>query len=401
MKRKLKKELLDHFQSMECTETESSDNRNGDLQNCIDSICKLSKISIDSITVYSNLENPLFFEWETRMIPTMYMLQIVDILPIMTTPKLVIEKLRNGSDLFVGGVISYQAFQKNDLVAIATHDPISIYCVGVATIDSSQMDTMENGSVWSPLHWVDDFLWKLGNEKQLECKRVENTTESDVVEIAPCVVESETKVESKDSQDPIIMDELLCSSFLVTISGLEPPVLASQVFSIQVTSNPTLDLKKSSFKKLQKFIKTMEKRGLIESKEKQGNLYITKVYYTAETPAKVSKQTLKKHENVCKSSILYKVPNVPALQQIISFCDDRHLEYWSPKEIRIMLSEYFIKKDLIDQENKRMVRLDDVLQKLCKNTYMERDKVFEKLETMMIPYYELIMNGKSDIRYNL
>lgn len=86
-----------------------------------------------------------------------------------------------------------------------------------------------------------------------------------------CVVESETKVESKDSQDPIIMDELLYSSFLATISGLEPPVLASQVFSIQVTSNPSLDLKKSSFKKLQKFIKTMEKRGLIESKEKQGH----------------------------------------------------------------------------------------------------------------------------------
>lgn len=98
---------------------------------------------------------------------------------------------------------------------------------------------------------------------------------------------------------------------------------------------------------------------------------------------------------------MYKVPNVPALKQIISFCDDRQLEYWSPTEIRIMLGEYFTKKDLIDQENKRMVRLDDVLQKLCKNTYMERDKVFEKLETMMIPYYELIMNGKSDIRYNL
>jgi translation initiation factor 2D len=64
------------------------------------------------------------------------------------------------------------------------------------------------------------------------------------------------------------------------------PISASSFYSAHIlpcrpkNSGPEVDIKKSSWKKLQKFLKTMEKAGLLKTKDQRGETMVTSINWS-------------------------------------------------------------------------------------------------------------------------
>lgn len=182
------------------------------------------------------------------------------------------------------------------------------------------------------------------------------------------------------------------------------PMSASTLYSTyMLPSRPLVngsevDVKKSSWKKMQKFLKDMEKAGVCKLKDRKGETHVVSInwshealmtakkYKTLESKpssaaeksvsSEASTGTAKKDINGATQIQLYYKPKKDTARIFEVLKKDTKQAYNS-QEVRAVLMEYVEMENLIDTQEKRMIRIDPLLcdAVLKKEEYMTIDRL--------------------------
>ncbi|XP_059796549.1 eukaryotic translation initiation factor 2D isoform X1 [Balaenoptera ricei] len=384
-------------------------------------IVKLYAHRGDAVTVYVSGGNPILFELEKNLYPTVYTLwSYPDLLPTFTTWPLVLEKLVGGADLMLPGLVVPPAglpqVQKGDLCAIALVGNRAPVAIGVAAMSTAEMLTSGlKGRGFSVLHTYQDHLWRSGDKSSppsiaplaldppdLSEEKGSVQADSTVQGDMRCLtLEGEEQEEgevqqrcgekslSEATEDPSVrglnpdptdsktlqeqMDELLQRCFLralkYRVKKADLPLLTSTLLGSHMFSccpeGRQLDIKKSSYKKLSKFLQHMQQEQIIQVQElSKGVESVVAVDW--------------KHPR--KGSIL------------------------EGSEVRTIVINYAKKNDLVDADNKNLVKLDPILcdcilEKGEQHTVMKLpwDSLLNRCLEKLQPAYQVTFPGQEPI----
>nr|XP_016850961.1 PREDICTED: eukaryotic translation initiation factor 2D isoform X1 [Anolis carolinensis] len=124
----------------------------------------------DAVTVYTNGKNPVLFEMEKIMYPTVYTLWLYPhFLPAFSTWPPVLPKLIGGADLMLPGVIvpscGLPEVQRGTLCAITLSGNSSPVAIGIANMSTAEMVAAGmKGKGFTVLHTYMDHLWGFGDK---------------------------------------------------------------------------------------------------------------------------------------------------------------------------------------------------------------------------------------------
>ncbi|GAA5982541.1 hypothetical protein JCM5350_006108 [Sporobolomyces pararoseus] len=268
----------------------------------------------EPITIYySPNSDPRFFRIgkgnEGKLIPTCYSF---DALPSsllgqenrLETAEQVVDNLQSGSALFLAGVSKRSlsnlpdSIKKGDLVSIVVYDQPQLV-VAVGQLANTKQELLKEfnqdkkGKAVITLHARGDYLWQTGSTKSTQAppptsiqpQEEEPETESLSTNLATTsLVVDDDDDDKPEELTPSQVDQILYQSILFSISQLSQtsyPIPASSFYSSQIlpnrpasTPSVSVDLKKSSYKKLSGLIKFATKKGWLVSKEVRGELVI-------------------------------------------------------------------------------------------------------------------------------
>ncbi|KAI1312970.1 hypothetical protein EDD11_002791 [Mortierella claussenii] len=409
-------------------------------------------------TLYTDAEGtPLWFRISSStkkdaiIVPTIYMLwKFPSLLPAITTWNPVVDKLRNGADLMIPGVITANNTEVPDLeegalVAIRARGnkyPLAIGTLAVSgqTIASSRGTVPPKGKAVHILHVHLDQLWAMGTKPDFPADWAEGPKPSLDEEYESSDEEEESDDEGKDEtvklaedletaslsnlkeptsvkegdapsdahetssaqqpaeplEEPIVLtteevDTSLHESLLqvlkfkITESVAKEllPMNASTLYSLYVLPNRArgraaeADIKKSSWKKLSKWLKAVEKQDLIKCKEIKSELFLLSVNWNhpqlknfaghktveqqAARQAKVEAQAAQANAEVNALEVLEAYRPNSASAAFFEAIGHSKDGYYSLQELRGFLAEYIKVKQLSDPKNQRIIRLDEVL----------------------------------------
>ncbi|XP_076064765.1 eukaryotic translation initiation factor 2D [Oratosquilla oratoria] len=395
-----------------------------------------------------------------------------NLLHTFTTQPPVIDKLAKGADLMLPGIVlkgemtpnSYGKFDKNTPVAVNTTTNQAPMAVGLTYHSSFDMFMSgKYGKGVSVLHVFGDHLWEMGSKALppqlgqpevmvgMEDKQDEDPTEDfseeaqdqhsqeeveeDLMaaEIMESLIlkeeesEEETKVATDDSTPaqeepekeilgPDQMDQLLVHCFLkawkTSAKTLELPVLTSNFYRRHmVPSCPdgaTMDVKKSNYKKLSKFLNAMQKRGIIEVKEfpkgvenitsvlREHNDIVAFTFNKAETTRKVESTgdgtksfvppTLEEVHQVSGETVKFFLRNGLAKGDVLNTA-----------QVREIVTNY-IKREGLQKKGEKNVTLNPLLHEAVVNRkegYKETlrwDEIFSRMLGKMAPAVRITRN---------
>jgi len=235
------------------------------------------------------------------------------------TPSFVIEKLSEGADLMIPGVLEtpedLPGISKGDLIAISVIGSNIPLVVGTMAVPPSSLGRGMKGKAALVLHVWQDTLWEMGSkcDPPAEGPEVSTNTEDVLAQLAttslidakageepeeagrPVVQEAGVENEvtagpSEEKTTPQEVDSIirlaLVHAIATTLSKLPSssfPILGTNLYAVHIlpsrpsTSPPDADIKHSSYKKLAKFLKSAEKDGLIKTKDVKGETWLTSV----------------------------------------------------------------------------------------------------------------------------
>ncbi|KAG0006405.1 hypothetical protein BGZ65_008450 [Modicella reniformis] len=288
-------------------------------------------------TLYTDAEGtPLWFKIsaskrDSIIVPTVYMLwKFPNLIPGLTTWNPVVDKLRNGADLMIPGVITANNTEVPDLdegalvviFARGNKYPIGVGTMAISgrTIASSRGSLPPRGKAVHILHVHDDQLWAMGNNPDLPAdweqglkapldNEYESSGDENDEDAAPVRDEEdletrtdnenhglediteqsvepaqETIVLSTEEVDRYLQEALLqVLKFKITEGVAKEllPMNASTLYSSYVLPNrargrasEAADIKKSSWKKLAKWLKVVEKQDILKCKLVGGELIL-------------------------------------------------------------------------------------------------------------------------------
>uniref|UniRef100_A0A2K6S9Q8 Eukaryotic translation initiation factor 2D n=1 Tax=Saimiri boliviensis boliviensis TaxID=39432 RepID=A0A2K6S9Q8_SAIBB len=309
-------------------------------------IVKLYAHKGDAVTVYVSGGNPILFELEKNLYPTVYTLwSYPDLLPTFTTWPLVLEKLVGGADLMLPGLVMPPAglpqVQKGDLCAISLVGNRAPVAIGVAAMSTAEMLTSGlKGRGFSVLHTYQDHLCPEGRR---------------------------------------------------------------------------LDIKKSSYKKLSKFLQQMQQEQIIQVKElSKGVESIVAVdwkhpritSFVIPEPSPTS-QTIQEGsgEQPYHPPDIKPLYCVPASMTLL-FQESGHKKgsFLEGSEVRTIIINYAKKNDLVDADNKNLVKLDPILcdcilEKNEQHTVMKLpwDSLLARCLEKLQPAYQVTFTGQEPI----
>ncbi|EKG11222.1 Translation initiation factor SUI1 [Macrophomina phaseolina MS6] len=269
------------------------------------------------------------------MHPTVYTLwRNPGILPLLHTPGFVVEKIQGGADLMTPGLQNGPPFpqkaKKGAVVAVASlESPTVPVAVGVCEIDVSALQQVQGarGHAVRSLHWAGDELWTWSNtgkpgisapehlegwftdsaEVEAAANQLEGTdlqdTEDGGVQLGPVKPAEAVDGEEASKEEKFAyaedkelttkeIDEAFNKAFIYGVHhhmetnknehnyGLSFPLSQSAVMATLVqpflpaytpAQAASLQIKKTSFKNIKKFIKSLDKAKLVKSKDRDGN----------------------------------------------------------------------------------------------------------------------------------
>ncbi|KAI9205966.1 uncharacterized protein BJ171DRAFT_500223 [Polychytrium aggregatum] len=243
----------------------------------------------------------------------------------------------------------------------------------------------------------------------------------------------EEAVESLDDDAVVItakdMDEFLETAFLTCITtklAEDPKVLplhASTLYSNYIIPCRSLgsivDIKLSTHKKVGKFLKVMEKKGLVKIKERSGETVLVGINFQhpqivafqppkriagAEKPAKKPDSTTGSAqtstsalagETIKTTELLKPHGATLAFFSNLGFKD----RLFTLAELRDSVGQYIQSQSLADESNPRMIKLDDLLGNAVRAkdedfVWLKRDVIVQRLSDRMQPHYELCIPGR-------
>jgi len=381
----------------------------------------------ESVLLYISNRDCVFFQLEKdkTFFPTVYTLwKHPKLLPVFTTFVPVMAKIANGADLMLPGIITDESkgikayceglLEKGDLVSINLTNNIAPIAVGRTHRSSEDMYmAVGRGKGVDIIHSYGDQLWTAGSRVEVpslgvpslphqQKEYVDNDEEdeedddevakeeeelaslSSKLEAAKISQKEPEKEEPEDTRDPVVvMDELMDNAFYqswkTTAKKIEFPILTSNYFRLHmVKSAPpgvVLDPKKSSYKKLTKFLANKERHGMIKIKELQkGVESIMAVdlehenikYFRPVKYAKVEED--KPEENILPCDKEYCPPRIVELRTVNSNVSKLFANFKIIKgrgmtgaEVRDIIVKYVKENGLQDPVHKSIVKLDPIL----------------------------------------
>ncbi|KAL8179072.1 UNVERIFIED_CONTAM: Eukaryotic translation initiation factor 2D [Gekko kuhli] len=133
-------------------------------------VIKLYTHKGEAVTVYANSRNPVLFEMEKMLYPTVYTLWAhPDLLPAFTTWLPVLHKLVGGADLMLPGVVvpssGLPQIDRGTLCAITLVGNRAPVAIGIATMSTMEMlSAGMKGKGFTVLHTYMDQLWSFGDK---------------------------------------------------------------------------------------------------------------------------------------------------------------------------------------------------------------------------------------------
>ncbi|XP_037336440.2 eukaryotic translation initiation factor 2D [Pungitius pungitius] len=434
----------------------------------------------DALTLYVLHKNPLFFELEKRLYPTVYALwRHPALLPTFRTWPPVLEKLIGGADLMLPGVVAPSSglphVKRGDCCSVTLVKNRAPVAVGNAASSTEEMHSSGmKGRGVCVLHAYMDHLWAFGDksgppsfpdaegeehdangedyevdDRQEEAERCEEEEEEEEQQLSgekvkdqPCsgieelsLVEQEEQrgdeEEEADQEDQKMpqetMDALLLQCFLHAlkrkVKKSELPLLTStflrnHMFSC-CPSGKQLDIRKSSYKKLSKFLQAMQKQhNLVRVKElTKGVESIVEVDWNNQELRyfKVLEETndeASSAQDGGEAEPPYRPPEITTLYSVSARLEPLFLDankrkgtILQPAEVRHIVTEYVKKNELVDENNKNYVTVDPTLCDclLERSEYQEVqslkwDDLFGRALGKMTECYEVVFPGHAPIR---
>ncbi|KAG0371062.1 hypothetical protein BC939DRAFT_421334 [Gamsiella multidivaricata] len=441
-------------------------------------------------TLYTDSEGtPLWFKISSSnkkdsvIVPTVYTLwKFPALIPGLTTWNPVVDKLRNGADLMIPGVITNNTevpdLEEGALVVIFARGnkyPLGVGTMAVSgrSIASSRGSMPPKGKAVHILHLHQDQLWAMGNKPELpsdwshgvkttlddEYETSDEEHEADGEELSenlkdasisdtkgkapvrdndtvqaqssnennasvdkaeePIEAVEEAIVLSAEEVDKYLHEALLyVLKFKITEAVAKEllPMNASTFYSSYVLPNRACgkaaeaDIKKSSWKKLAKWLKTVEKQDLIKCKDVKGELILLSVNWShpelksfkghrtveqqAARQAKIEAAGTQASSDAKGLEVLEAYRPNSASADFFEATGRSKDGYYSLPELRSLLAEYIKEKQLSDPKNQRMIRLDEVLREaLAKKgeqlDRVPRDQTSDRLVNNMVHYHSI------------
>lgn len=271
-------------------------------------VLKIITASNEIIQVFSVQKRPICFELHGRIFPTLYLLwQFPNIIHNFTTHKEVMNFIYSGADLMLPGVLTPPAqsglpkygcaIQKDSIVGVNLSSNKAAIAIGCAAMNSAEMESSgRRGKCVSILHVYGDKLFTLegtsspipsmsppewlsfNNDQDFPAlgarpiRKVEESC-SDTSDLENNHQNTDDDVNKIDDVEVDLIpkemiaeevDELLHYCFFTAIKyskTLELPILTSNFYKLQMLvccpPGKTLDIKKSTFKKLKPFLDHM------------------------------------------------------------------------------------------------------------------------------------------------
>ncbi|TNM86938.1 hypothetical protein fugu_007168 [Takifugu bimaculatus] len=419
----------------------------------------------DAVTLYVLHKNPLFFELEKRLYPTVYALwRYPALLPIFRTWPPVIQKLLGGADLMLPGVVLPSSglphVQQGDCCAVTVVSNRAPVAVGTAALSSAEMlSSGMRGRGVSVLHTYMDNLWSFGDKSGPpalpdleseggeangeECDHAEEEQEEE--EQSPCgeaccgieelsltvqaEQENERSIEEDEQEDQKTtqedMDALLLQCFLHAlkqkVKKSELPLLTStflrnHMFSC-CPSGKKLDMKKSSYKKLSKFLQAMQQQhNLVRLKElTKGVESIVEVdwkneelrSFRAPEEADLEACVMDAGEGqtpYCPPEIVILYSVSARTEPLFLDANKRKGTVLQPSEVRNIITEYVKNNELVNENNKNYVSINPTLCDclLEKSEFQEVDSLkwddlFSRTLGRMQECYQLVFPGQAPV----
>lgn len=269
-------------------------------------------------------------------------------------------------------------------------------------------DAMERldtgGGFWDVESKPEDAAGELNDDVQGETQ-AENIEEEQVEE------------EIEELSGPEAMDALLLHCFLkawkTSAKAIEIPILTSNFYRLHVVpgcpDGRTLDVKKSSYKKLSKFLNEMAKKKIITVKEfPKGIENITNVDYEHE---EIKYFRVDKHETTAKPAAVSdkKVFTPPVIEELYQVSGDtlpffRSMglskgDVLTTQEIRTVVTDY-IKKHNLQVQGQKTVNLNPLLHETVVNRKegfketLRWDEIFSRMLGKMSQAYRITKAGQ-------
>ncbi|XP_075471290.1 eukaryotic translation initiation factor 2D isoform X2 [Ascaphus truei] len=402
----------------------------------------------DSVTIYVRNRNPIMFELERNLYPTVYTLwSYPDILPAFTTWPPVLEKLSGGADLMLPGVVvpssGLPEVQRRSLCTVTLVGNRAPVAVGVANMSTGEMlASGMKGKGVGVLHTYRDQLWAFGEKScppaigpllpdpawtsdgEGQETSQHSLPEAQALEAgmgsfhlsegdraAPQEAEGSpehseaAEEQGEETQDTVssqrtpqeAMDSLLSQCFLhavkYKVKKADLPLLTSSFLCNHLFSccpeGQQVDIKKSSYKKLSKFLQSMQQRGILQVKElSKGVESIVGIDWkhpevqSFVAPSTVPAAPVAAGNMDGGGEPPYQPPEITPLYGISSrmiplFQESGHRkgDLLSHSDVRSVIIAYVKTNELVDPVNKNLVRVNPVL---C-------DCLLEKAEQHDIP----------------
>ncbi|KAM6924555.1 eukaryotic translation initiation factor 2D [Xenentodon cancila] len=472
-RRKLKADLLAAFPLLSADELSELVPNKEDLN-----VVKIYAHKGEAVTFYVLQKNPLFFELEKRLHPTVYVLwRHPALLPVFRTWPPVLQKLVGGADLMLPGVVVPSSglpdVKLGDSCAVTVVNNGAPVAVGKAAVSTSEMHSLGmKGRGVCVLHTYMDYLWAFGdksappsfphteseeqdmneekcdvneNEKEEEVEKCEEQRgcgetatdqaccgfeelrlaepEEDDAEISD-EKEAQNQDDQKTPQET--MDALLLQCFLHALKSkvkksdlplLTSTFLRNHMFSC-CPSGKQLDIKKSSYKKLSRFLQVMQQQQkLVRVKElTKGVESIVEVdwkhpelrSFGVPEETDIEATPLQDAE---EGEIAYHPPEITTLYSVSARLEPLFLDAkkrkgmtMHPAEVRSVITEYVKKNELVDKNNKNYVTINPALCDclLEKSEYQEVeslkwDDLFSRTLARMQECYQVVFPGQAQI----
>lgn len=456
-------------------------------------VMKVLTHSGHNIPVYFLNGEPMFFEMDRQVIPSVYTLwKFPEILLSFTTWPVVFDKFKRGADLMLPGVVlpsnglsSFGQFEKGTICSVCLKGNRAPVAVGITLVSSR--DLLEDGMRGKGVliyHVYTDLLWAQGSktplpqvaeledqfvvdeglsvnaaeennalknsetdhgeessteateERNVDCPEEQNDNDPNPQECATStadekdetpLVEETISEEGANCQESQLdnMDDLLEYCFfcsLLRMKKIEFPVLTGTFFrSYLLPCRPegkTVDIKKSSYKKLSKFLHCMQERGLIMVQEaSKGVDHITAIAwdhpelkeFKLNRPLLETVTTSPPQYATSSSGQAYQTPHIVELFSVsaalLPLCSEfgyNKGSVLSPADVRLVVTNYVKSHELMSAESKRMVTLDPTLTKMLinKNEDVEIlawDQLFERVFSKMNKCHQITFQGQDPV----
>lgn len=260
----------------------------------------------------------MLFQIEETLYPTIfYLWKVPDLLRCLTTHEPVIPKLKHGADLMIPGVVvndegmnKFGRFEKNTLMAVNITTNKAPQAIGTTAHDNLDMYMAGGrGKFLNIIHVIGDSLCQMEGKNSIPSvpelgtpefliepipETEEKTEDSSLDSVAENAISLDEKsIENEDIteiaegvQELTVntaeeMDNLLIYCFLKALkySGkkITLPILTSNFYRLHIIeacpSGKTLDIKKTSYKKLNKFLNEMKTVSVCFFSGKYSNLH--------------------------------------------------------------------------------------------------------------------------------